>query len=78
MAVVLEPKLTPAPASESSERNFGALFAGVFVLVGALAAYRRIKPAVVGLRPGFGFALAAVIRPSILRPLSRAWLALGR
>ena len=34
MAVVLEPNLTPAPASESSERNFGALFAGVFVLVG--------------------------------------------
>jgi len=78
MAVVLEPNLTPAPASESSERNFGALFAGVFVLVGGWPLIAGSDPRWWAFGVALAFALAAVIRPSILRPLNRAWLALGR
>src|SRR5262249_39286887 len=78
MAVVLEPNLTPAPASEGSERNFGALFAAVFVLVGAWPLVARSEPRVWAFGVALAFALAAAIRPTILRPLNRAWLALGR
>src|SRR5215469_10573026 len=78
MAVVLEPNLPPAPISESSERNFGALFAGAFVLVGVWPLIAGSEPRWWAFGVALAFALAAVIRPSILRPLNRAWLALGR
>src|SRR5262249_24745556 len=78
MAVVLEPNLAPAPASEGSERNFGALFAVVFVLVGAWPLIAGSGPRWWAFGVALAFALAAVIRPSILQPLNRAWLALGR
>jgi hypothetical protein len=78
MATVLEPKLGHDPAPESSDRSFGAVFAVVFLLVACW-------PLLFGLRPywwafgvAFAFALVAAVRPQLLRPLNRAWLAFGR
>jgi hypothetical protein len=77
MAAVLEPNLTPTPPSESSERSFGFVFAAVFVLVGGWPLIAGSGPRWWAFGMALAFALAAVVRPGILRRLNRAWLALG-
>jgi hypothetical protein len=61
----------------SSERSFGLVFAGFFVLLGALSLYRE------GTRWHYWFPLAALLAavayaaPSILAPLNRLWTKFG-
>ena len=61
----------------SSDRNFGFVFAGVFLLI-------AIGPALFGhplrawsLVVAAGFGAVAVVAPALLGPLNRAWTRLG-
>jgi hypothetical protein len=78
MATVLEPKIDRGPAPESSDRSFGFVFAVVFVLIAAWPVYYSEAPrwGIAAIAVAFG--LVALVRPKLLRPLNRAWLALGR
>lgn len=61
-----------------SERAFGTLFALVFA---ALAVYAHVRGwdgrQLAFAAVAIGFAAATLFAPSVLRPLNRAWLALG-
>ena len=78
MATVLETRVDRGPAPESSDRSFGVVFAGVFALIACWPLWSAQSPRWWALGLAAAFAVAAVIRPQILRPLNRAWLALGR
>ena len=78
MATVLEPRVDRGPAPESSDRSFGVVFAGVFALIACWPLWSAQTPRWWALGLAATFALAAVVRPQILHPLNRAWLALGR
>jgi hypothetical protein len=78
MATVLEPSLARAPVPESSDRSFGLVFAAFFSVIGCLPLLRSQSPRWWAVGAAAAFALSAVIRPGLLRPLNRAWLALGR
>jgi Saxitoxin biosynthesis operon protein SxtJ len=78
MATVLEPRVDRGPAPESSDRSFGVVFAGVFALIACWPLWSAQSPRWWALGLAAAFALFAVIRPGILHPLNRAWLALGR
>ena len=78
MATVLEPRVDRGPAPESSDRSFGVVFAGVFALIACWPLWSAQSPRWWALGLAATFALFAVVRPGILRPLNRAWLALGR
>ena len=77
MATVLEPSLARGPARESSDRSFGLVFAVVFALSGCWPLIHSHSPRWWALGIAIAFLLAALGRPQILRPLNRAWLALG-
>jgi hypothetical protein len=78
MATVLEPSLAREPVSESSDRSFGFVFAGVFALIGSWPLLRLMPPRWWALGLAIAFALTAFVWPQILHPFNRAWLALGR
>jgi Saxitoxin biosynthesis operon protein SxtJ len=78
MATALEPSRAREPAPESSDRSFGLVFAAVFSLIGCLPLLRLQTPRWWALGVAVAFALLALLRPAVLRPLNRAWLALGR
>jgi hypothetical protein len=61
----------------SSDRNFGFVFAAVFLLL-ALAPLRQASPVRVwALAVSASFAALALVRPTLLRPLNRLWMKLG-
>jgi hypothetical protein len=78
MATALESATTHGPAPEGSDRSFGFVFAVVFALIACwpLLSWRPPYPWLLGV--AIAFALVAAIRPSLLRPLNKAWLAFGR
>jgi hypothetical protein len=78
MATVLEPSLAREPAPESSDRSFGLVFAAVFVLVGGLPLLHLAPPRWWAFGVAIAFALLALLRPALLHPANRAWLAFGR
>ena len=78
MATVLEPSIDRGPAPESSDRSFGFVFAAVFAIIGLWPLIHWMTPRWWAFGLAAAFALLAVVRPAILRPLNRAWLALGR
>ena|SRR5947209_5595880 len=78
MATILEPSLARGPGPESSDRSFGFVFAAMFVLIGCWPLLQWNAPRGWALGVAAAFALVAVVRPATLRPLNRAWLALGR
>jgi hypothetical protein len=78
MATILEPSLARGPAPESSDRSFGFVFAAMFTLVGCWPLLHWDAPRWWALGLAVAFALLAAVSPAILRPLNRAWLALGR
>ncbi len=63
----------------NADRRFGLVLGGVFVLLGALLAFRTSRlPG--GLLGGFGAALVllAAVAPALLGPFHRGWLAFSR
>jgi Saxitoxin biosynthesis operon protein SxtJ len=78
MTTILEPNLTRGPAPESSDRDFGVVFAVVFGLLGCWPLLHRAAPHWWALGVAAAFALAALVRPPLLHPLNRAWLLVGR
>ena len=62
-----------------SNRNFGFLFAGVFALLSAYAAYQGAEPhRVYGwLIAGVVVGLVAIVAPTALTPFNKAWMKLG-
>ncbi len=69
MATVLEPSI---------DRGFGLVFMAVFALYGCWPLLHVERPRWWALAVAAAFALAALAWPSVLHPLNRAWLALGR
>jgi hypothetical protein len=78
MTTILEPDLARDPAPESSDRSFGVVFAVVFGLMGCWPLLHRLAPRWWAFGVAAAFALATLVRPSVLRPLNRAWLLLAR
>jgi predicted membrane metal-binding protein len=78
MATVLEPALERGPDPESSERSFGFVFAAVFAIIGAFPLLHWNSPRWWAFAVAAVFAGIALIRPQILHPLNRIWLAFGR
>lgn len=69
-----------APLSTmNADRRFGLVLGGVFVLLGALLAFRTSRLSG-GLLGGFGAALVllAAVAPPLLGPLHRGWMAFAR
>ena len=68
-----------SPQNLPSNRNFGFLFAGVFALLSAYAAYQGAEPyRVYGwLIAGMIIGLVAIVVPTALTPLNKAWMKLG-
>ena len=78
MATILEPTIDRGPAPESSDRNFGFVFAALFALIGCWPLWHYQWPRWWALVIAAAFTLVALIRPQVLHPLNRAWLALGK
>jgi drug/metabolite transporter superfamily protein YnfA len=78
MATVLEPTIDRGPAPESSDRSFGFVFAAVFVIIGCWPFWHWLPPRWWALAIAAAFLAVALIRPQILRPLNRVWMAFGR
>ncbi len=68
-----------SPKSLPSNRSFGFLFAGVFALLSAYAAYQGadVNKVYGWLIAGVALGLLAVIAPGLLTPFNSAWMKLG-
>jgi hypothetical protein len=77
MATVLEPSIDRGTAPESSDRSFGFVFAAVFTVIALWPLIHGIAPRWWALIVAALFAVLALLRPQILHPLNRLWLALG-
>ena len=68
-----------SPQNLPSNRNFGLLFAGVFALLSAYAAYQSAEAFKVygWLAAGAAVGLVAVVAPNLLTPFNKAWMKLG-
>jgi len=78
MATVLEPKIERGAAPESSDRGFGFVFAAVFAILAGWPLWHGAAPRWWATIVAVGFAALAFAAPTVLRPLNRLWLALGR
>jgi Saxitoxin biosynthesis operon protein SxtJ len=78
MATVLEPTIERGPAPESSDRSFGLVFAAVFSIIACWPLLHWESPRWWALAVAVAFAAVALVRPQLLHPLNRLWLALGR
>jgi hypothetical protein len=78
MAIVIEPSLGRGPAPESSERSFGIVFTVVFAVVALWPLLYGGPPRLWAVGTAAGIVLIALLRPRLLRPLNRLWLAFGR
>jgi saxitoxin biosynthesis operon SxtJ-like protein len=78
LATVLEPSIDRGPAPESSDRSFGLVFAAFFALIGGWPLVHGVAPRWWALALAAAFAVLALVRPQLLHPLNRAWLAFGR
>jgi len=78
MVTAIEPALTRGLEPESSERSFALVFVAVLSIHGSWPLMHSAGPRWWELVLAAVFAAVAFIRPQILRPFNRAWLALGR
>ena len=72
-----EPVVSHRKVVAGSDRSFGLVFAGVFVLVALLPAIHGAPVRWWALIVAAAFAAVAFFVPRILHPLNRAWFALG-
>jgi len=77
MATALDPKTAEAQPGPGSERTFGLVFAGLFVIVGGRPGLSGEPPRWWALALALGFAAAALAAPAILKPLNRVWHKFG-
>lgn len=78
MSTILEPALARGSDSESSERSFGLVFGAAFAIVALWPLRHAEQPRWWSVAVAAAFLIVAVARPTMLGPLNRVWLALGR
>jgi Saxitoxin biosynthesis operon protein SxtJ len=78
MASAIEPKMERGPAPEGSDRGFGVVFAVVFLLIALWPLIHSSTPRWWALGIAAAFAIIAFVRPQLLHPMNRVWLAFGR
>jgi predicted membrane metal-binding protein len=64
-------------AKPGSERAFGLVFGGVFLLVALWPLIDRASPRLWAIAVAAGFALCAFLAPRVLAPLNRLWFRFG-
>ena len=64
-------------ARPGSERAFGLVFAGVFLLVALWPLLERASPRLWSVAVAAAFALFAFLAPQVLAPLNRLWFGFG-
>lgn len=74
----IEPTLVHGPEPENSERSFALVFAAVLSIYGCSPLMHLAGPRWWALALAAGFAGVGFVRPQILRPFNRGWLAFGR
>ena len=67
----------PQAAKPGSDRAFGFVFAGVFVLVALWPLVERASPRLWAIAVAAAFALCAWLAPRLLAPLNRLWFGFG-
>jgi hypothetical protein len=77
MANVLEPDIDRLPRPESSDRNFGLVFAGALTTIAFVPLLHHGAPRWWAFAIATVFAVAALVRPQILHWPNRGWLAFG-
>jgi len=64
-------------APMGSDRSFGFVIAAAIAIISLLPIWRGEAPSFWGLAAALGFAAAAFLAPTRLRPLNRLWFKLG-
>jgi len=64
-------------AKPGSDRSFGLIFAGVFLLVGLWPLFNRASPRLWAVAVAAIFALCAWLAPQVLAPLNQLWFRFG-
>lgn len=78
MATALEPSAAREAPPEASDRSVGVVFAAVFLIIALLPVLRLAQPRWWALGTAALLGAVALARPSLLHPLSRVWLGLGK
>src|SRR5215510_16486506 len=65
------------PHEGSSDRTFGLVFTVLFTVLGLLPLWHGRSPRWWSLALALAFAMVALARPRLLRPLNRVWTWLG-
>jgi hypothetical protein len=66
-----------SPGEGGSNRNFGLLFCGAFVVVGLWPLWHQHAVRWWAVALGVGFGAVAAVAPGLLAPLRRAWMGFG-
>ena len=66
------------PYQVGSDRSFGFVFAGAFVVLALWPLVRGAPPRLGFIPPAAAFLAVALIRPAVLGPLNRIWARLGQ
>jgi len=61
----------------SSDRGFGLVVGGIFMLIGCWPLVRGLSPRWYLVVPAAALMIAGVLAPRVLAPLNRAWMKLG-
>ena len=62
---------------KSSEKSFGMLFFGLFLIIGLWPLLNSAEIRVWSIMVSFSFLILAYLQPKLLKPLNRSWIKLG-
>jgi len=62
---------------KSSEKSFGVLFFGLFLIIGLWPLLNSAEIRVWSIMLSFVFLILAYLQPKLLKPLNRTWIKLG-